>query len=118
MDMWSVRNQALADLTSNLQQESEVPEEAFGILEKCIERLFSNTTSEHEKFAIICCHTVKRRADFLMIGWQIKMIASKIAEATKRLLSSKQGKKHFRDMAYPRGVEPPTYRSAICRSIH
>ena len=48
MDMWSVRNQALADLASNLQQESEVIEEAFGLLDKCIKHLFSSATGEHD----------------------------------------------------------------------
>jgi len=66
MDMWSVRNQALADLASNLPQESEVIEEAFGLLDKCIEHLFSSATGEYEKFAIVCCHTLIKAHRFAL----------------------------------------------------
>lgn len=58
MDLWSVRNQALEEIEGELQPEKEALEDEFALMDKCIERLFSDAKDGNERFALVCLHTL------------------------------------------------------------
>ena len=58
MDIWNVRNQALAALDTDLKQEKELLDEGFLLLEQCIELLCSYTDDDDQDkatFIAYCC---------------------------------------------------------------
>ena len=68
MDIWNVRNQALAALDNELKQEKEVLENGFALLDECVERLREGALqdNEHTRFAAICCQTLAKARRFAL----------------------------------------------------
>jgi hypothetical protein len=55
-----VRNQALAALRDDLNQENEILERCFALFDECIERFYSleSNRDSNERFALICGQTL------------------------------------------------------------
>jgi hypothetical protein len=60
MELWQVRNQALAALSDDLTQENEILERCFALFDECIERFYSfeSNGDSNERFAYICGQTL------------------------------------------------------------
>jgi len=68
MDIWNVRNQALAALETDLRQEKEVLDKGFALLDECIDRLHEVAIEDNEntRFAAICCQTLVKARRFAL----------------------------------------------------
>ena len=69
MELWQVRNQALAALSDDLKQKNEILERCFALFDECIERFYSfeSNGDSNERFAYICGQTLVK-ARRLAIG--------------------------------------------------
>jgi len=68
MDIWNVRNQALAALDTDLRQEKEILDEGFALFDECIDRLYEVAIQDNEntRFAAICCQTLVKARRFAL----------------------------------------------------
>ena len=73
MDLWQIRNQAIAALSDDLKRENEILERCFGIFDECVERFtsFESIRDFDERFANICGQTLVKLA-----VWRLAHIVS------------------------------------------
>lgn len=73
MDLWQVRNQAVASLSADLKRENEVIEGCFALFDECIKRFYSLAKSGNpkESFSLVCGQTILKARRLAMGSYSL-----------------------------------------------